>query len=351
MNIEIQENITLAPFTTLKIGGRARFFVSASSSEEVIAALNFVKRNDLALFVLGGGSNVLIADEGFDGLVLQVASKGITTAQEKDGIRYVTAQAGEDWDSFVSHCVDNDLQGLECLSGIPGFVGGTPVQNVGAYGQDVSETIVSVEVIDRSNGELKILTNADCGFEYRTSIFNTTEKDRYIVLSVTYALIPGGAPKIVYKDLIEHFGGRQPTLQETREAVLAVRRSKSMVIDEQDINSRSAGSFFKNPVIPSADLDDISARAASMGIDKVPTFPAAEGFVKVPAAWLIEKSGFSKGYQLGRAGLSTRHTLAIINLGNASARDILDLKTEIETHVGETFGVKLLPEPIFVGFK
>lgn len=351
VSIKIQENVLLAPFTTLKIGGRARFFVSASSGKAVVEAFDLARRESLPLFVLGGGSNVLIADEGFNGLVLQVALKGISRTQEKDGTTYVRAQAGEDWDNFVAGCVGLDLQGLECLSGIPGFVGGTPVQNVGAYGQDVSETIVSVEVFDRLTGESKTLTNAECGFEYRTSIFNTTEKDKYIVLSVTYALIPGGDPKVVYKDLIEHFNDRLPTLQETREAVLAIRRSKSMVIDAQDMNSRSAGSFFRNPIISSTDLEDISIRAASMGIEKVPTFAAADGFVKVPAAWLIEKSGFSKGFIDGNAGLSSKHTLALINRGGATAADIVRLKNLIRDTVEKKFGILLHPEPQFIGFK
>jgi UDP-N-acetylmuramate dehydrogenase len=349
-SILVQENVPLAPFTTLKIGGKARFFVSASSDDEVIAAFDLAKANDLALFVLGGGSNVLIADEGFDGLVLQVALKGVSSAQEKDGTLYVTAQAGEDWDGFVRYCVERDLQGLECLSGIPGFAGGTPVQNVGAYGQEVSESIVSVHVFDRKDGEVMMLANADCGFAYRTSIFNTVEKERYIVLSVTYALKLAGAPKIVYKDLIEHFGSNTPTLRETRDAVIDIRRAKSMVIDEGDPNSRSAGSFFKNPIVSSEEFDRVEKAAEGSGFGKVPSFPAGDGLVKVPAAWLIERSGFSKGFEYGRAGLSTKHTLALINRGGACAADILALKDLIQAQVNERFSIELQTEPVFVGF-
>lgn len=340
----------LAPFTTLKIGGKARFFVSATTEDDVIGAFDLAKRNDLDLFVLGGGSNVLIADEGFDGLVLQVGLKGISSAQEKDRTVYVTAQAGEDWDRFVAFCVGRDLQGLECLSGIPGFIGGTPVQNVGAYGQEVSETIVSVNVFDRKDGEVRMLTNADCKFEYRTSIFNTTEKERFIVLSVTYALNLGGRPKIVYKDLIEHFGDRRPSLPGTRDAVLNIRRAKSMVIDVGDPNSRSAGSFFKNPVVKAEEFARVEAVAERSGLGKVPSFPAGDGLIKIPAAWLIEKCGYSKGFEYGPAGLSTKHTLALINRGGARATDIIALKDLIQAKVNNEFSIDLQTEPIFVGF-
>lgn len=350
MSITIQENVPLAPFTTLKIGGKARFFVSASSEDEVVEAFHFARSNGLGLFVLGGGSNVLIADEGFDGLVLQVALKGLSSEQEKGGTVYVTAKAGEDWDEFVASCVERDLQGLECLSGIPGFIGGTPVQNVGAYGQEVSETIVSVSVFDRESRDIRMLTNADCGFAYRTSIFNTSEKERFIVLSVTYALTLRGEPKIVYKDLIEHFGDRQPSLPEARDAVLNIRRAKSMVIDEADPNSRSAGSFFKNPVVSSEEFARVEKAAEGLGLGKVPFFAAGDGMVKIPAAWLIERSGYSKGFEYGQAGLSTRHTLALINRGFACAADIIALKDLIQAQVHKEFSIHLQTEPVFIGF-
>lgn len=349
-SVSLRENVPLAPFTTLKIGGNARLFVSAANEGQVAEAYRFAIQNGLDVFVLGGGSNVLIADSGFDGLVLQVALKGVSGFQEKDGTVYVTAQAGEDWDALVDACVAKNLQGVECLSGIPGFVGGTPVQNVGAYGQEVSETIVSVKAFDRKSGEILTLTNADCGFAYRTSIFNTSEKDRFIVLSVTYALTLNGDPKITYKDLKEIFGARAPSLAEARQAVLNVRRAKSMVIDEADPNSRSAGSFFKNPIVTVGKFARVREIAASMGIEDVPTFPAGEGKVKIPAAWLIEQSGFAKGYRKGRAGLSTRHTLAIVNLGGAAAADVLALKDEVQARVWEVFSIKLKTEPVFVGF-
>ncbi len=349
MSFTIQKNISLAALTTLKIGGNARFFAAATVENEIVEALNYAEQNRLEIFVLGGGSNVLIADEGFDGLVLQIALKGISVKSEENQT-LVTAQAGEDWDAFCSFCVGENLQGIECLSGIPGLIGGTPVQNVGAYGQEVSETIVSVRAFDRKEKNIRELTNAECGFAYRTSIFNTTEKNRYIVLAVKYALKHQGVPKIVYRDLQNYFGDRNPTLQETRRAVLEIRAAKSMVIDAQDLNSRSAGSFFKNPIIPVEKFAEIEERTKSLGIESVPYFTVDKKTVKIPAAWLIEKSGFQKGYRKGTVGLSTKHTLAIVNLGNASANDVLDLKNEIQAKVKEKFDLELKPEPIFIGF-
>lgn len=340
------KNVRLAPLTTLRIGGNARYFVRAETDAQVVEAVEFAKRDGLELFVLGRGSNVLISDRGFDGLVLQVALRGISSSGAgADGRVELTAQAGEDWDSFVAYCVERDLAGVECLSGIPGFVGGTPVQNVGAYGQEVSETIISVRCYDRTTKEFVLLTNADCGFSYRTSIFNTTQRDRYIVLSVTFALKRHGEPKIIYKDLIELFSGRRPTLVETRNAVLKIRRAKSMVIDPNDVNSRSAGSFFKNPIVSRKKHAEI-ANSASY----VPCFNVDESSVKIPAAWLIEHAGFHKGYKKGNVGLSTRHILALTNCGNGTAKEILTLKDEIQRKVKEKFGIELVPEPVFIGF-
>ena len=349
MSFNVKENIPLAELTTLKIGGAARFFVSAQSENEIVEAVNYAGENNLELFILGGGSNVLIADEGFDGLVLQIASKGISV-KDTENKTLVTANAGEDWDGFCEFCVAENLQGVECLSGIPGLVGGTPVQNVGAYGQEVSESIRSVKVYDRAEKQVKELSNADCGFAYRTSIFNTSHKNRYIVLAVTFALEKNGAPKIIYKDLREFFDGESPTLTQTRRAVLQIRAAKSMVIDVDDPNSKSAGSFFKNPIVSKDKFTEIEQRTELKAIGSVPFFKVDDKNVKIPAAWLIEKSGFQKNFRKGKVGLSSRHTLAIVNFDNASAKDILELKSEIQAKVKATFGVELLPEPIFVGF-
>jgi UDP-N-acetylmuramate dehydrogenase len=360
MNFElnIQKNVPLAGKTTLKIGGKARFFVEAKSENDIVEAVQFAETNNLEIFILGGGSNVLIADEGFDGLVLQIALRGISTGAQASlpalsataQKTQLTAQAGEDWDEFVAFCVENNLAGVECLSGIPGFVGGTPVQNVGAYGQEVSETIIAVRAFDRRTKSFVDLSNVQCGFAYRTSIFDTTEKNRYIVLNVTYALRRGGEPKIVYADLKKYFGEKKPNLQETRDAVIEIRSAKSMVINENDPNSQSAGSFFKNPIVSKAKFTEISEKATSFGIESVPNFAFDDENVKVPAAWLIEKSGFQKGFRMGRAGLSTNHTLAIVNLGGAAAKDILALKEEIQAKVAECFEIQLKTEPVFVGF-
>lgn len=350
-NINIRENVQLAPYTTMKIGGRARFFVRADDEDDVVSAVQFARSQNLPLFVLGGGSNVLIADNGFDGLVIKIGLSGfVFHVPSSESVldpnsKLVTAGAGEDWDKFVAFCVDSDLAGVECLSGIPGLVGGTPVQNVGAYGQEVSETIVSVCCLEIETLRFVTMTNSECGFSYRKSIFNSTDIGRYIVLGVTFSLKENGEPKIVYKDIREYFGERKPSLSEVRETVLSIRRAKSMVINADDPNSRSAGSFFKNPIVSRETFASIRAE-----FDSVPSFSVDQENVKIPAAWLIENAGFGKGYALGRAGISSKHTLAIINRGGANAADILALKDEIQAAVKSKFDITLTPEPIFIGF-
>ena len=343
MPLPIQENVSLAPLTTLNIGGNARYFIKAETETTVVEAVEYAAEKNLRLFILGGGSNVLIADAGFDGIVLQIAPQGYSKLGTRNS-QLTTIAAGEDWDEFVAYCVVNELAGVENLSGIPGRVGGTPVQNVGAYGQEVSETIENVRCFDRKTMSIVTLSNVDCGFSYRKSIFNSTMRDRYVVLSVTYKLKRGGQPKIVYKDLIEYFDGRSPDLAETREAVLNIRRLKSMVIEPDDPNSKSAGSFFKNPVVSRSKLAELQMRNRA-----IPYFEFGDG-VKIPAAWLIEKAGFGKGFTHGRAGISSRHTLALINCGNASAAEIIELKELIQNAVENRFGIPLHPEPVFVGF-
>ena len=339
-----EENVPLAPLTTLKVGGPARYFARPESVEELKAAFERAYREELPVFVLGGGSNVVISDDGFDGVVIQPNFLGIAVDPASNAVN-LTAGAGENWDQFVEHCVKSGLAGIEALSGIPGRVGGTPIQNVGAYGQEVSETVVSVECFDRETNSVVRLSNADCGFKYRESIFNTTHRDRYVVLEVTFSLELDGRPKIAYRDLKERFGDREPSLAEVREAVLEIRRSKSMVIDEDDPNSRSAGSFFKNPIVERSVFEAIAAR-----FDSVPMFPAGENCVKIPAAWLIESAGFQKGARMGRAGISSRHPLAIINADGASAAEIIALKNAIKEAVRDKFSIDLSPEPVFVGF-
>lgn len=307
----------------------------------MVEAAKWCKLNELPLFVLGGGSNVLISDDGFDGLVLKVALQGIERNES-----LVTAQAGEDWDQFVKYCVDNKLQGIECLSGIPGLVGGTPVQNVGAYGQEVSETIEKVRVFDLKSEEILELTNPDCKFSYRTSIFNSTDKNRFIVLSVTFKLNPNGKPKIAYKDLQSIFANKRPNLTKVREAICKIRAEKAMLVRQGGLDSQSAGSFFKNPIVENEVFAKINANFGG----NVPNFKVDENFVKIPAAWLIENAGFAKGFQLGNAGISTKHSLAITNRGNATAQEILQLKSKIQESVKAKFNIELIPEPVFIGF-
>jgi len=349
----VQENIPLAPLTTLKIGGPARFLVEPRNVGEVQEAVAFARSRDLPLFVLGGGSNLVVADSGWPGVVLKVAIQGIDqqSAHDDDGKVLFDAGAGESWDKFVSHAVMARCAGVECLSGIPGSVGGTPVQNVGAYGQEVADTIASVQVLDLKDNLVRELCPEACGFSYRSSIFNTTERGRFIVLRVTYALTPGGSPRITYADLKRHFEGREttPNLAETREAVRHIRARKGMLIVPGDPDCQSAGSFFKNPILSEDQHKDLQQRAAARGLT-VPSYPALETRKKVSAAWLVERSGFAKGFGFGRVGISTRHALAIVNRGGATAKDVLTLQEQIQQRVEEIWGVRLEPEPVMVGF-
>ncbi len=341
--LQIQQDIPLAPFTTLKIGGNARYFIRAETELQVADAVRYAKAKRLKLFVLGGGSNALVSDSGFNGLVLQIALKGNQTDYIGNKVS-ITAGAGEEWDAFVQLCVSRDFAGLECLSGIPGSVGGTPVQNVGAYGQEVSESIISVRCLERETSSFIDLSVKECGFGYRTSIFNSSSRDLYIVLAVTYLLKMNGEPKVEYKDLLEHFDGGQPTLANVREAVLNIRRKKSMVLDDADPNFRSAGSFFKNPIIERDKLNEIRSE-----FEHIPNFVFGDK-IKIPAAWLIENAGFYKGFSIGNAGISSNHTLALINRGNATSAEIIVLKERIQAAVAGKFGIDLQPEPVFIGF-
>jgi UDP-N-acetylmuramate dehydrogenase len=346
----LQENIPLAPLTTFKIGGPARFFVEAKSQAEVEEAVVFASMQNLPLFVLGGGSNLLVSDSGWPGLVLKI---GITGIEQRPGFQngcvLFDVGAGESWDRFVEHAVASQCAGVECLTGIPGSVGGTPVQNVGAYGQEVSETIESVEVFDRRDRQIRELCNEACGFSYRASIFNTTERDRFIILRATYALIPGGEAHFEYADLKRHFEGREtrPNLAETREAVRHIRARKGMLIVPGDPDCQSAGSFFKNPVLSAEQLADLQNRAKAKKLT-IPSYPALQRRHKVSAAWLVEHSGFARGYDAGRVGISSKHALAIVNRGGATAADVVALKREIQHRVESIWGVRLEQEPVFV---
>lgn len=340
--LTILDGVPLAPLTTLGIGGPARHYTRIGASEQLARALAWARERDLDVLVLGGGSNLLIGDRGFPGLVVHVVIDGVNYAVA-GGSTEVTAGAGESWDGLVAAVVGRGLAGVECLSGIPGFVGATPIQNVGAYGQEVAETIVRVEVVDRSTAEVLSIANSECAFGYRDSRFKQADRDRYIVTSVTYRLENDGAPAVRYPELRRHLeitGVEQPSLGAVREAVLAIRRRKSMVVDTSDPDSRSAGSFFTNPIVTSEAADQI-------GIEGMPRYPAGD-HVKLSAAWLIEQAGFARGHVAGNVGLSTKHTLAIVNRGGGTAREVVALAREIRRRVYDRFGVELVPEPVFV---
>ena len=347
----IRENVPLAPMTTLEVGGPARYFAEARAEAEVVEAVEFARSRGLPLFVLGGGSNLVIADAGFVGLVLKVGITDLAHSTASHGQVTFVAGAGYDWDTLVKESVQAGCAGLECLSGIPGTVGGTPVQNVGAYGQEVSETIQEVRALDLQSREIATLSNTQCGFAYRSSIFNTTERGRYVILRVSFALRQGGEPSIRYAELEQLFAGRSnaPTLSEVREAVRDIRQRKAMLIVPGDEDSHSVGSFFKNPIVPQAIFEELSEKLTSRGL-QLPSYPASDECRKLPAAWLVEHAGFVKGHRKGRVGISQRHALAIINSGGATAAEIIALKDEIQARVMDTFGIKLDPEPVFVGF-
>lgn len=344
--LPLQRNVPLAPLTTLGIGGPAKSFVRAETVDEITEGIAWAETNREPLFVMSGGSNLLISDEGFDGLVMQVRLRGVTVESEDPDTVMVRVAAGERWDDFVSTAVENRWAGLECLSGIPGSVGATPIQNVGAYGQDVSETIVRVEVVDRETRRVITLTSAECRFAYRSSIFKTAARDRYVVANVTFRLRRNGAATVKYPELrryLEERGAPLEDLEEVRNAVIAIRRRKGMVLDPNDPDTRSDGSFFMNPILPRAVFDDLSRRAGDM-----PNFPAGDD-VKLSAAWLIENAGFHKGFAHGNVGLSSKHTLAVINRGGGTAREVVELVRMIQDGVRARFGVEIHPEPIFVG--
>lgn len=346
--IEIQQNIPLASFTTLRIGGPARFFCDIRTESELLEAIAFARERALEIFVLGGGSNLVVADSGFDGIVLRIAiESAIASASVADCVEYYVA-AGMDWNEFVLSTCKQGISGIECLAGIPGTVGGTPVQNVGAYGQEVAETIVSVRALDLETMRFVDLSNAECGFAYRRSIFNTTHRGRYIVTAVTFRFDPARRPHLTYADLTRHFGEARPTPLEIYHAVREIRHAKGMLIVEGESDSRSAGSFFKNPVVDVETLNRI-AEALHLAADKIPHWPAEGNRIKLPAAWLLERAGFVKGYVMGNAGISSRHTLALINRGNATAADLFALRDVIQQRVKALFGIELEQEPVQLG--
>jgi UDP-N-acetylmuramate dehydrogenase len=337
----VERLISLGDLTTLRLGGPPARMVEANGEAELA---ELVRSAYEPLLVLAGGSNVVIADQGFPGTVVRVLTRGV----RRDGER-LEVQAGEPWDELVADCVARGLQGFECLSGIPGSTGATPIQNVGAYGQEVAETVESVRVLDRASGQIAELPAERCGFRYRGSIFKY--RDRHVVLAVTFRLRESGSSgPLRYAELARTLGvpvGGSAPLAEVREAVLALRRGKGMVIDPADPDSVSAGSFFTNPILDPGDFARLQARAGEAG--DPPAFPEPDGRIKTSAAWLIQRAGFTRGYGDGRVGISTKHTLALVNRGGASTAELMALAREIAGGVRERFGVLLAPEPVLVG--
>jgi UDP-N-acetylmuramate dehydrogenase len=351
----LREKVELAPMTTLGIGGAARYYVEAATAGLLAAGVEWARAEGLPIFVLGGGSNLVIADDGFAGLVLRNNIRGVDVRAGEDHA-IVTAGAGEEWDPIVAACVSRKLAGVECLSGIPGRVGATPIQNVGAYGQETSETLASVEAIDTATGRVEEIDAADCEFGYRMSRFKSRDRDRFIITRVSYRLTPEGPPAIRYAELqgyLDERGARAPTLAQVREAVITLRKRKAMVIDAADPDSRSVGSFFVNPTVTTDEFEQVKERAAKLipGFETMPAFPSIDGRVKLSAAWLIERAGIRRGYVYGNVGTSTKHALAIVNRGGATAREVVGLKELIQSRVLDAFGVALTPEPVFVGFE
>jgi UDP-N-acetylmuramate dehydrogenase len=341
--VSTTEAVPLASRTTLRLGGPARRLVTVEREDELVSTIRELDAAGEPLLVLAGGSNVVIADKGFDGTVVHVQTRGVAG---NGGT--LTVQAGEPWDVLVGRAVAKGLAGIECLAGIPGSTGATPIQNVGAYGQEVSQTVTAVRVLNRETGHVEELPAEECGFRYRTSAFKG--RDDRIVLAVRFALRESDRSEpIAYAELARKLGvevGDTAPLAAVRQAVLDLRRGKGMVVDPADPDSVSAGSFFTNPIL---DPDAFAALERRVAPERLPAFPEPDGRVKTSAAWLIERAGFERGMRRGRVGISRKHTLALVNRGGASTTELVALAREVAAGVRDAFGVELHPEPVFVG--
>ena len=378
--VKTTERMRLADYTTLRLGGAADRFVEAGTEEDLIEAVRSADAEPVPVLVLGGGSNLVVADEGYPGVVVLAGYGGLRQARTGTVVD-VTAAAGQDWDELVQRCVGAGLSGVECLSGIPGRVGATPIQNVGAYGQEVAQTVTRVRAYDRLTDEVAVLAAAECEFGYRTSMFKrqasaaagsgrpargaalnpATATGRFVVLDVTFRLATSAlSGPIRYGELSRVLGvadGGQVPLAEARAAVLELRRSKGMVLDDSDPDTRSAGSFFTNPIVTAAQYTNVTAlvgdATGSTGPGSMPHWPEPDGRVKLSAAWLIEKSGFTRGFRLAGdpdgARISTKHTLALTNPGGADTASLIRLARAIRDGVRTKFGIELINEPTLVG--
>jgi UDP-N-acetylmuramate dehydrogenase len=351
-----RRDVPLAPLTTLGLGGLAARMAVVHDDSDLVDALESAESTGESVFVLGGGSNVIVADDGFPGLVIRVASRGVAIEESGSKVRLDVA-AGEDWDGLVERTVAEGWSGIESLAGIPGLAGGAPIQNVGAYGHEVKETILRVRAFDRERNVFVDLPKEACAFGYRTSLFRG--KGRYIVTKVLFELdvSPDSAP-VLYAELARTLGlqeGERAPAREVVRAVRALRRSKGMLVDPSDPDSASVGSFFVNPTLTRHELDALDRRVREGGVlragELVPRFPVEEARFKVPAAWLVERAGFSRGYGPGRVGVSTKHTLALVHRGRGTTRELIELARQIRSGVNDRFGVELHPEPVFVGCK
>lgn len=354
----ISYDVPLANKTTLGVGGSAARYLEAHDEQAVQRALAWALRERIPITILGGGSNVLVADRGIDGLVLRVGIKGTNYVVEGDRVT-LSAGAGECWDSLVAMTVALGFAGLECLSGIPGDVGAAPIQNIGAYGQEAGDVITFVYGIDRKTGAMVGIDHAGCRFGYRQSVFKRRGESRFVIVGVTFSLKPQGVATVRYAELEKYLREQgkhaSPSLVDVRQAVLELRARKSMLVDPRDENAKSAGSFFVNPTLSRSAFERARAKIEAANVlsqgEQIPQFAAEGGRVKIPAAWLIERAGFAKGFGEGSVGLSTRHTLAIVNRGSATADEILQFARRIRDGVLARFGVRLIPEPVMLGFR
>jgi UDP-N-acetylmuramate dehydrogenase len=350
--LNVEHYVPLAARCTLGVGGSARFFVRAQDEKTLIEALEWADQGGIVVRVLGGGSNIVIADEGLDALVVRVGLRGRRVRDDAIDHVELTVAAGEPWDDVVDYAVNRGWSGIECLSGIPGLVGAAPTQNVGAYGQEVSGTVARVRAYDRMSRSITTLIPEECAFAYRDSMFKSASPDRYVILDVTFRFNKGGAPTIRYAELESRLAGdgiAQPTLNDVRRSVLALRAAKSMVLDHDDVNRRSCGSFFVNPLVSREELPRIERRTGTTS--GMPQFPQPDGLVKLSAAWLIERAGFSKGQRRGTVGISTKHALALVCHDGARAGALVAFAREIRDRVRDRFGVVLVTEPTLWGFR